>query len=219
MPIKKLPIDSQPREKLLSLGKSGLTDIELLSIIINSGSPDWDALDIAKSLYSSIAKTSEIKNLTFADLISIRGIGKAKAIKLLATIELATRINSQPLDEPLLDNIQSLANNFNSRINNKNKEHFMIFIFGKDGDYITTKMLNIGTIDTVEIDPTEIIESVIKYGGRKFYCIHNHPSGIIQPSQADELLTQRIKNYCELFRIKFLGHIIVNSKGDYSVME
>lgn len=216
MPIKNLPLHLRPREKALEQGIDKLSDIELLALFLRNGTQDQDVLSISKKLFELFGSLHYISQITSIDLQKIKGIGKIKSLELLAIFELTRRIKIQ--NQTKIDSWEIAANLSSSQIKHLKHETFLIYLLDSRKNLIFQKELFVGQDDNVHIQPKSIISYALKYESKKFYCIHNHPSGDHQPSDADKLFTKRLKYYCDLFGITLLGHIVVSEKG-YSLIQ
>ncbi len=214
MPIKDLPLQMNPREKVLLEGMESLTDIELLALFIRSGSRKEDVLALAKRVIKKYGSLSLLKFATISELQSIEGIGPVKAIELKGLFEFAERLKQiDKFDK--IENIKQARQFAIKYMALKNNEEFFVIFLNEYNEVIRFKLLYRGTQNNVNVDPKDIISLALKVDANKFYCFHNHPSGVVTPSSADKLMTKRLHNYSDLFGICMVAHIIINSKGDY----
>lgn len=214
MHFKKLPLNLKPREKAKIYGINELTDIELLAIFIRSGTSKSDVLELSKNIIAKFGSLQNIKHSTFSELSNIYGIGSVKALEILSLIEFSKRLKSLNIQKLIYD--QDAANIALEMIEKNNKESFVIILLDIKNNVIHKEVLYKGTNSEVNIDPKDIISIALRKNSNKFYCIHNHPSGDKRPSDADILITRRLKHYCNLFSIKMLGHLIIDEKGRFN---
>lgn len=217
MHIKNLPSHLRPREKALREGIESLSDVELLALFLRHGTKDIDVIDLSKNIIKSFGGLKFLNHVSFHDLTKIKGLGKVKALELKALFEFSKRSSTTQILK-IKDHRDATQIAF-KQIAHKKNENFLLVLLSFSNVVISSQILYQGTEDKIDIDPKDIISEVLKRGGKKFYCFHNHPSGDTQPSNADKLMTKRLQYYCDLFNIKMIAHIVINEKGDYSIVE
>lgn len=219
--IKDIPINERPRERLINKGASNISNEELLSIILKSGTKNESAKVVATKILSTIKDISELKNLTYESLIKINGIGSTKACDLLATIELAKRIN---VDIDNINNLKITSSDivytyYKNIIGDKFQEHFYVIYLDNKKKVINNKLLFIGTINYSVVHPREIFKEAYSNSASSIICVHNHPSGNSKPSDEDISLTNRLVEISNLMGIKLIDHVIITKKNYYSFYE
>ena len=221
MGIKSIPINDRPRERLLEKGSSSLSDAELLVIILGSGNKNKDVKEIAESLLSTIKNISELKNLNYQELIKIEGIGKAKACILLSLIELAKRMNQSinTINNKIFNRPDIIFEYFKNKLDNENQENFYCVYLDSKKKIINSKLLFKGTVDRSLVHPREIFKEAYLLSASSIICIHNHPSGNINPSKEDIFLTKMLKEIGNLMGIEISDHIIIGKEEYYSFFE
>lgn len=221
MGIKSIPINDRPRERLLEKGSSSLSDAELLVIILGSGNKNKDVKEIAESLLSTINNISELKNLNYQELIKIEGIGKAKACILLSLIELAKRMNQSinTINNKIFNRPDIIFEYFKNKLDNENQENFYCVYLDSKKKIINSKLLFKGTVDRSLVHPREIFKEAYLLSASSIICIHNHPSGNINPSKEDIFLTKMLKEIGNLMGIEISDHIIIGKEEYYSFFE
>ena len=221
MKIKNIPINDRPRERLLEKGSSSLSDAELLVIILGSGNKNKDVKEITESLLSTIKNISELKNLNYQELIKIEGIGKAKACILLSLIELAKRMNQSinTINNKIFNRPDIIFEYFKNKLSDENQENFYCVYLDSKKKIINSKLLFKGTVDRSLVHPREIFKEAYLLSASSIICIHNHPSGNINPSKEDIFLTKMLKEIGNLMGIEISDHIIIGKEEYYSFFE
>ncbi|MFD0932732.1 DNA repair protein RadC [Psychroflexus salinarum] len=210
--------DDRPREKLIHKGKSSLSDAELLAILIGSGNREESAVELCKKiLHASENSLHKLAKFNLKQLQEFKGIGEAKAISIMAALELGKRRGAEPLEE--FDKITSSKDVFrimHPYIGDLDHEQFWILMLNNSNKVIFKFSLSKGGITATMVDTRLLYKSALAQGATALILAHNHPSGTLQPSQADKTITQKIKNAGELLDIKVLDHIIVTEKTYFS---
>ena len=214
--IKDLPIKERPRERLLEVGTNNLTDKELLAIILKTGTKDKNVEELALDLLKKY-NLIDFKNLTINELIKIKGIGKVKAIELLASIELGKRIFLKESKKLIkLENTKKIWEDSKYLFNNLKQEHFYCYYFNNKQELIERKLMFIGTINNATTHTREIFKEAYLLSASTIVCLHNHPSNDITPSKADIMFTERLIKTGEIQGIPVVDHIIVGEDSYYS---
>lgn len=199
-------------------GVESLTDIELLAIFLRSGSKKHNVIELSEIIYNSFLKFSSFKNVTLSELNSYDGIGKVKAIEILSLFELVKRISSYSPRK--INNIYEANKFIHSNIDiDSSKEQFILLLLNYKNEILHYKKIYIGTKREISIEPIEVLSLALKYEAKKFYCFHNHPSGDLSASIADQLITSRLQNYSKLFGIEMIGHFISNSQNSFRIIK
>jgi DNA repair protein RadC len=216
--IKNWAIDDRPREKLLAKGKESLSDSELLAILINSGSGKDSAVDVAKKILSlGENNLDELGKLSIKEMMSVKGIGPAKAVTLVAALELGRRRNGSFLqNRKKLQSARELAEYLKSALKDLPHEVFAVVFLNIANKVKHFEILSKGGITNTIADPRVIFLKALEVQATSLVLCHNHPSGNLKPSRADEELTEKFKNAGKLLDIKVLDHLIVSDEGYYS---
>lgn len=216
--IKTWASDDRPREKMLLKGASALSNSELLAIIINNGSKTRSALDLAKEiLLLGENNLNELGKLSIYDLQKVKGIGNAKAISIAAALELGRRRHSEDiLQRTKIKSSMETAGYLKTILKDFNYEVFVALYLNRSNKIISYETISKGGISGTVADPRIILKKALEAGASSLIICHNHPSGNLQPSKQDELLTQKIKSAAQLIDISLLDHIIVSEEGYYS---
>ena len=218
--IKKIPINDRPRERLLSVGASSLSNEELLSILLNSGTKDTSVKNLATTVLSKAGEIKSLNKLTYQDLIKIKGIGSAKACTLLSVIELSKRMNRklETINNIKLITPEIVYEFYKDRIDKYQEQVYCIYLDAQKR-VIKEKLIFIGTVNHSLIHPRDIFKEAYQLNASFIICIHNHPSGDVKPSEDDIKVTKRLKEVGNLTGIKLIDHIIVSEKNYYSFLE
>jgi len=216
--IKQWAIDDRPREKLLSKSPTALSDSELLAILINNGTKDKTAVDLAKEILQ-LGKNNlgELGKLSVKDLMKIKGIGEAKAITITAALELGRRRQAAAaLEKTVIRESGEIANYLQALLKDHHHEVFAVVFLNRANKINHFEIISQGGITGTVADPRIILKKALQEDAVSIILCHNHPSGSLKPSKADEELTLKIKEAAKYFDIKVLDHIIVSEEGYYS---
>ena len=216
--IKNWAIDDRPREKLLAKGRESLSDSELLAILINTGSGKSSAVDLAKEVLKLGGNNlDELGKLSLLDLMSIKGIGEAKAITITAALELGRRRSKSDLfQKPYLKSSPELAQFLKISFKDYQHEVFAVIFLNNSLKINHFEIMSSGGLTTTTVDPRLIFKKALEVKATAIILCHNHPSGSLRPSQADENITQKLKEIGKLLDIKVVDHMIVSDEGYFS---
>ena len=214
--IKELPTNERPRERLKSVGVNNLTDKEILSIILKTGTKDKNVNELSLDLLNKY-KLTDLKNITIKELTNIKGIGEVKAIELLASIELGKRIFLRDSKKLLkLDNASKIYESSKYLFNGLKQEYFYCYYFNNKQELIDKKLIFIGTINSATTHTREIFKEAYLLSASSIVCLHNHPSNDVTPSKADIVFTEHLIKTGNIQGIPVLDHIIVGDNNYYS---
>jgi DNA repair protein RadC len=212
--IKELPVQERPREKLLARGAAVLSDLELLAIILGKGSSKIDVLALAERLLRTV--DAKGLGLQARDLLASDGVGAAKATVIAAAFEFVRRrIRPEGLKIKFPADILPLIQHYNTR----KQEHFICISVNGANEVISVRVVTIGLINKSQVHPRELFADVIVERASAVIIAHNHPSGNVEPSSEDLLVTKRIKEAAAILGINLLDHIIFSPRGYYSFAE
>lgn len=210
MSIREWPVDDRPREKLLRLGPQALTEAELIAIFLRTGIKGHSALDLARGL---LVEFRSLRGLLTADremLCRTPGMGAARYATLQAALELARRHFQELMSSgPALANPRATRDFLYSRLRDLGHEVFCCLYLDNRHRVLAFEELFRGTIDGASVHPREVVKRALANNAAAVILAHNHPSGVAEPSQADELITQRLKEALSLVDIRVLDHLIV----------
>jgi DNA repair protein RadC len=216
--IKHWAKDDRPREKLLLSGAENLSNSELLAILINKGTRDKTAVDLAKEILK-LGKNNlaELSRLSVKDLMKIKGIGAAKAISIAAALELGRRRQSASvLEKPVISSSSDIARYLQSKLRDYRREVFAVLFLNRANKINHFEIMSEGGITATVADPRVILRRALEQDAVNIILCHNHPSGSLKPSRADDQLTIKIKKAAAYLDINVLDHIIVSDEGYYS---
>jgi DNA repair protein RadC len=220
MAIRDWPSDERPREKLLEKGAAALSDAELLAILLRTGTPGHSALDLARDVIKSF---HSLRKLIAADrqrFCAVAGLGPARFAELQAAIEIGRRQLTESLKVgPSLGSPRATSDFLIAKLRDLEHELFCCLYLDKRHRLIEYQELFRGTIDGASVHPREIVKLALQRNSAAVIVAHNHPSGVAEPSQADELITQRVKEALALVDIRLLDHIIVGDGVSVSLAE
>jgi len=220
MPIRDWPRGERPREKLLEKGAGALSDAELLAILLRTGTSGRSALDIAREALQSFGSLRQLIAADRARFCEAAGLGPARYAELQAAAEISRRQLSQSLQAgPLLASPKATRDFLAARLRDLEHEVFCCLYLDKRHRLIHFEELFRGTIDGASVHPREVVKLALQRNAAAVIVAHNHPSGIAEPSRADELITQRVKEALALVDIRLLDHIIVGEGVSVSLAE
>ena len=217
MKLKDLPNEEKPRERLFKYGVNNISNEDLISILIRTGSKNENVKELSNKILSKIKNINSLSELSIRELTSIKGVGSAKALTILAAIELGKRVSNLQIEEKLVINNTDIVHNyFSSLIANEKQENFLVILVDNKKRLIEFKNMFKGTDNTALISPKEVFNYAIKERASGIIVMHNHPSGIINPSNADIELTNNLIMAGKIIGIPLLDHIITNGVNYYS---
>ena len=220
MLLKDLPEDARPREKLLARGAGALSDAELLALLLRSGIPGKNALQMGQELVDTFGGIAGLLHTGHEALKSIKGLGPAKRAELVAVLELARRALTQELqDKPLFSTPQAVRDYLQLQLGSRQHEIFAVLFLDAQHRLIALEELFRGTLTQTSVYPREVVVRALALQAGSVVLAHNHPSGEARPSRADEALTQTLKAALGLVDVRVLDHFIVTSTQAVSMAE
>ena len=219
--IKNLPASERPYEKFLSLGASGLSDADLLAIIIKTGTRDKTVIDIAQDILSGRhGNLLNLYEMSYEELLSIPGIGQIKAIQLKAIAELSLRIaKTKKVQSIRMNNPQTIADYYMEQMRHLTNEVVICAYFDVKSRFLGDKFISKGSLSSSVVDVGSIIRTALDKNASKLVLLHNHPSGDPSPSREDMLTTKRILDAGALIGTELLDHIIIGNNCYISFRE
>lgn len=216
--IKNWALDDRPREKFITKGATALSNAELLAIIINNGSRQKSALELSKEiLQAGNNNLVELGKISIAGLKKVKGIGTAKAITIAAALELGRRRQlATPLHKTKVTCSQDIVEYLRSAFKDLSYEIFAVLFLNRANRINHFEIISKGGLTGTVADPRVILKKALEENATSLVLCHNHPSGNLQPSRADEMLTRKIKEAASHLDILVLDHIIVSEEGYYS---
>ncbi len=220
MPIKDLPEDMRPREKLLRHGPAALADIELLALLLRTGRRGHDVFALAQEVLETVGGFHGLISASDRELGAIRGLGPAKKSEIAAVAEIARRALAQQMRAaPVLDAPQKVKDYVALRLSTQQREVFMVIFLDSRTRLIGEEAMFHGTLAQASVYPREIARRALQLNAAAVIVAHNHPSGVAEPSRADEHLTQAIRGAMQLIDVRLMDHLIVGQGVVVSLAE
>ena len=221
LPISRWSIEDRPTEKLQRLGTDSLTDAELLAILIGSGTQQYSAVDIAKHVMGKFNNNlNTLGKARFDEFEDIEGVGTQTACKIMAAVELGKRRQAATAElRPDMSTATRIYNYMLPKMQDLNHEEFWVLLMNQNYKLLKAERISIGGITETSADIRIIMREAVLNNATILAAVHNHPSGSLTPSRADDTLTTAIKNACSVMRIYFLDHVIVTDGAFYSFHE
>jgi DNA repair protein RadC len=211
--IHELPPGDRPREKLECRGADALSDSELIAILLRTGVQGANAIDVARQLLAHAGSLGGIARCSVQEMAKIKGIGPAKAVQLAAAFGLGARLARETISETKLDEPRVIYELLAPRMRALNRESLQVVLLDTRYHLIRVEEVSLGSLNESVAHPREIFRPALIYCAFGVIVAHNHPSGDPTPSEADRLLTRRLKDAAELLRITLLDHIVVGAPG------
>ncbi len=210
MSIKQLPAEARPREKLLEHGAASLSDPELLALLLRTGVRGQGVLQMAGAVLDRFGGFAALLHAQAADLLAIKGIGPAKRAELAAVIEMARRALAQRLsDAPVFDSPQMVKDYLQLHLGNLPHEVFAVLFLDAQHRLIKLDQMFAGTLGQTSVYPREVVKLALARNAGAVILAHNHPSGVAEPSRADEFLTQSLKSALAMVDVRVLDHLVI----------
>jgi DNA repair protein RadC len=216
--IKEWADDDRPREKLQKHGAAVLSDAELLAILINTGTPRATAVDLAKGLLREFGTLPDLASLNYAELSRVKGIGRVKAIKLMAAFEIARRVESLPhRQKQKITSPDDIAAVYMPLLRDLKKEIFKVVLLDGANQIKSDRTISEGILNASLVHPREVFKYAIDDGAASIILIHNHPSGNCDPSAEDISITRQLKDCGQLMGIPVRDHLIIGRNSFVSL--
>ena len=212
--IREMPQNERPREKLLAHGPGALTDSELIAILLRTGLPGANAVEVARQLLERFDSLSGLSRCTVAEIASVRGIGGAKAIQLVAAFGLGQRLANERLSRQKLDSPELIYELVATEMRSLHKESLRVVLLDTRYRLLRMEEVSRGSVNESIAHPRDVFRPAVVSSAYAVVVVHNHPSGDPAPSQSDHSLTRRLAEAAELLQIKLLDHVIVGAPAD-----
>lgn len=221
MKIKEIPLNERPRERLVKYGKDKLSNEELISIILKTGTKNKSVKELSLEILKKYKTINNLENISIESLKEIRGIGEVKAIELNAVIELGRRIflTTNKKEKKKLLSSKEIWEDTKYLFFGKKQEYFYCLYFNNKQELIERKLLFMGTINRSVVHPREVFKEAYLLSASNIICVHNHPSGDINPSYEDINFTKNLVEIGRMQGIPVIDHIIVSDNDYYSFYE
>ncbi|WP_070120853.1 RadC family protein [Bacillus marinisedimentorum] len=218
--IRDYPDTERPRERMLSEGASGLSNTELLAILLRSGTKDTSVMELAGSLIRHFEGLRMLKNASVEELTGINGIGEAKAVQILAAVEIGRRIGRlQYNDRYAVRSPEDGARFVMDDMRFLTQEHFVCLYLNTKNQVLHRQTVFIGSLNASIVHPREVFKEAFRRSAASIICIHNHPSGDPAPSREDIEVTKRLVECGRIIGIEVLDHLIIGDQKFISLKE
>ena len=218
--IKDLPLAARPREKLLALGPGALADTELLALLLRTGLAGHGVMQLADQVLRAFDGFSGLLEASAADLKRIKGLGPAKRAEIVAVLEIARRSLAEPMKQrPLLDMPSRVKDYLKLHLAGREHEVFAVLFLDARHQLLAMEEMFRGTLTQTSVYPREVVKRALERNAAAVMLAHNHPSGVAEPSRADEFLTQTLKSALALVDVRVLDHLVVGRESVVSFAE
>jgi len=220
MSIKDLPADARPREKLIARGAPALADAELLALLLRTGVAGTGVLQLAQQLLARFGGIAGLLRAPGAEVARVKGLGPAKRAELAAVLELARRaLVAELAERPLFDSPQRVREYLRLQLAHLPHEVFAVLFLDHQHRLLAMEELFRGTLAQTSVYPREVVKRALALNAAAVVLAHNHPSGVAEPSRADEHLTQSLKGALALVDVRVLDHFVVGAAEVVSFAE
>lgn len=210
------PVEERPREKAIYYGIETLSNQELVAVILRTGNKEMSILNLAQFLLDEIGGFQELKDIDYQRLIQIKGIKQAKAIELMACIELAKRMQSKQSIKNRIRQPKDAYAYIKNKLMFEKQEKVVLLCLNNHLEIVQDKLLFIGSGDVSLLETKEVFQYTLRSGCNRIILIHNHPSGNPKPSHEDQEITRKIEMMAKHLDIEFIDHIIIGDHCYYS---
>jgi DNA repair protein RadC len=210
MRITDIPCTNRPRERLSSFGASALSDAELLALVLQKGIAGENVVDMSNRLLARYP-LDELSTCSVTELTSLAGIGKAKAMQIMALCEISKRMRGGVIREKVVRNAADVATHYMEKLRDQKKEHFIAVFLDSKNRIIADTVVSVGTLNASLVHPREVFKEAIKCSANAVILVHNHPSGDCSPSDEDMQITAQMRAAAELLNLRMLDHLIIGS--------
>ncbi len=220
MALRDLPPDARPREKLLARGPAALADAELLALLLRTGLPGLSVLAMAQALLDRFGGWQGLMSASVADLAQVKGLGPAKRAEIAAVLEIARRsLGEQLTQRTVLSDPRVMQDYLRLHLGALGHEVFAVVFLDAQLRLIAMEPMFRGTLSHTAVHPREVVKRALALSASAVILAHNHPSGVAEPSHADELLTRQLIAALALVEVRVLDHIVVGQSGSVSMVE
>nr|WP_279626110.1 DNA repair protein RadC [Halobacillus dabanensis] len=218
--IKDVPRQDRPRERMIDLGASHLSNQELLAILLGSGTKKESVMELSNRLLVHFEGIMLLKDATIEELTAIRGIGVAKAVLLLSAIEMGKRMQKmKPVERYMIRSPEDGADFVMEEMRDLKQEHFICLFLNTKNQVLHRQTIFIGSLNASIVHPREVYKEAVKRSAASIICAHNHPSGDPTPSQEDIQVTRRLKECGKMIGIELLDHLVIGDRKFISLKE
>jgi DNA repair protein RadC len=220
MKISEIPFEERPREKAIINGIETLSNIELLAIIIRSGTRNKSAIELSFEVFNHFKNINNLMNSSLSELKKIKGLDNAKSISILASLEFAKRCTFIKKEKRQhIDNSKDIFELLKDKYRNEQQENFIIVFLDSRNDVICTHLLFKGSVSSSNIHPRDIFREAMKNNANRIIIAHNHPSGDPSPSESDLITTKSLLEISRFIAIPIVDHVILGDQTYFSFKE
>ena len=209
--IHELPEQERPREKLAAHGAAALSDSELIAILLRTGIPGANAVDIGRQLILQFGSLAALARASLAELAKTKGVGRTKAVQLAAAFGLASRLAKESLTDIPLDTPARIFELLGAEMRQLGKESLRVVLLDSKLRLLCVEQVSLGSLNECLAHPREILRPAVLHNAFAFILVHNHPSGDPTPSDADRRVTMRMAEAARMLQINFFDHVILGS--------
>jgi len=218
--LRDVPNEERPRERMRRFGAGALSNAELLAILLRTGTVSESAVIVAQRILSECGSLRNLVDMSFDQLIAIRGVGEAKALQIQAGIELGKRLaGTKHADAPTIRSPQDAADVVMEEMRYLKQEHFACLFLNTKNQVIAVETLSVGSLNASIVHPREVFRAAIRRSSAAIICVHNHPSGDPTPSREDLEVTERLTEAGHIVGIDVLDHLIIGDQKFVSLKE
>lgn len=215
--IKNWSEDDRPREKMIAKGRESLSDAELIAILINSGNSSESAVELSRRILGDKSnRLTALSRMSIKEMTSYKGIGEAKAISIVAALELGRRLRTETVEQKSIHGSEDAFELFSKHISDLTHEQFWILLLDSANHHVKSEKISEGGLDSTVVDTRVIFGKAIENKAVAIILGHNHPSGNITPSEKDKNLTHTVIEAGKILNIKILDHIIIGNNKYFS---
>ena len=212
--IHELPEQERPREKLAAHGAAALSDSELIAILLRTGIPGANAVDIGRQLILKFGSLAALARASLAELAKTKGVGRTKAVQLAAAFGLASRLARESLTDIPLDTPARIFELLGAEMRQLGKESLRVVLLDAKLRLLHIEQISLGNLNECLAHPREILRPAVLHNAFAFILVHNHPSGDPAPSDADRRVTVRIADAARMLQVQFFDHVILGSPAE-----
>ncbi|MBD7935678.1 MULTISPECIES: RadC family protein [Cytobacillus] len=218
--IKDFPQDERPRERLMQSGPESLSNHELIAILLRTGTKDESVLQLSNRLLTKFDGLRLLKDASLSEITEVKGIGQAKAIQIMAAVEIGRRMTNLTFDERYsIRSPEDAANYVMNEMRFLSQEHFVCLYLNTKNQVLSKQTIFIGSLNASIVHPREVYKEAFRQSAASIICLHNHPSGDPTPSREDIDVTKRLTECGKIIGIDILDHIIIGEKKFVSLKE
>lgn len=212
--ISEMPAGDRPRERLAARGASALSDAELIAILLRTGVPGSNAVEVGRQLLKKYGSLHALSRCSVRELAAIKGIGDAKGAQLAAAFGLGQRLAQEKRPEKKIDTPERIYELLGPEMQALHKEALRVVLLDTRYNHLRIEEVSLGSINESIAHPRDVFRPALIYSAYAVVVVHNHPSGDPSPSQADHSLTRRLREAAELLQIKLLDHVIIGAPAE-----